>query len=164
MDENLVENRKEFKARAEFARDQKDVAYHSFLVAGKNVVDFKKKYQMPAELRVSRDVELQLEKDQLESKLKLALERYNYMDQIHLETLMKEAGIVGNVSIIGPPTTTFAPSRIAGKKLVNYGIIIGLVLAIAIPLLLDFISGPIRHESDIEDVVQIPILGYIPRV
>jgi capsular polysaccharide biosynthesis protein len=83
---------------------------------------------------------------------------------MYLETRMKEAGIIGNITLIGPPATTFAPARIAGKKIIIAGIIAGLVLGIGIALLLDFIKGPIRHESDITDVVRIPVMGHLPRV
>lgn len=161
---NLEENRKEAKAVAEFAFKQKNNAYKEFEEAEQKMIEFRRRYQMPAELQVARDVELQLEMDRVSSALQLAKSRYQLLDQMHLETRMKEAGIVGNITVIGPPVTSSAPKRVAGKNIVIIGMIIGLIGGIGLVLLLDFIKGPIRHECDIIESSHLPVLGHIPNV
>ena len=161
---NLEENRKEIRAKVKFAKEQKGKAYHELQKSEEEMIAFRRRYQMPADQQVARDIEVQLEMDRARANLELAQNRFNMMDQIYIETRMKEAGIVGNITLIGPPETTFAPARIAGKKIIIIGIIAGLVLGIGLALMLDYIKGPIRHESDIIDTVRIPIMGHIPRV
>ncbi|MBW1801814.1 MAG: hypothetical protein JRJ85_13910 [Deltaproteobacteria bacterium] len=164
IERNLQDNKKEASAVSEFALMQREKAYREYQEAEQKMIDFRRRYEMPAELEVARDVELQLEIDRVNSALKLAKQRYQMLDQMHLETRMKEAGIVGNVEVIGPPSTAFAPAKIAGKNIIIAGIISGLVIGIGLVLLLDFLKGPIRHENDIIVSTDLPVLGYIPKV
>jgi capsular polysaccharide biosynthesis protein len=164
MDRNLEENKREAKAIADFAMKQKDDAYKDFEEAEKAMVAFRKTYQMPADQQVARDIELQLELDRINSRLEMAKDRYNIMDQMYLESRMKEAGIVGNITILGPPISLSAPSRIEGKNILIGGVIIGLVFGIGMALLLDVIKGPVRYETDITETVELPVIGQIPRI
>ncbi|HUU40818.1 MAG TPA: hypothetical protein VMW42_07750 [Desulfatiglandales bacterium] len=163
-DRNLAENKKQAKAVAVFAMNQRDKAYNDFKEAEKAVIEFRKKYQIPADQDISRDIELQLEMDRVTSDLGQAKDRYNMMDQMYLESRMKEAGIVGNVSQLGPPMSSFAPKRVAGKNIIVIGMLLGLFLGVGSVLAIDTIKGPIRHESDILGTVQVPIMGHIPRI
>lgn len=162
--QNLADNRKEAKAIAEFAFKQKNKAYEEFEEAEQKMISFRRRYQMPAEVEVARDVELQLKMDRVSSALQLAKDRYQLLDQMHLETRMKEAGIVGNITVIGAPVTSSAPKKLAGKNIVMIGMIIGLIGGIGLVLLLDLIRGPIRHEYDITESAHLPVLGHIPNV
>ncbi len=161
---NLEDNKKESKAKADFASEQRNKAYHVYTKAEKELLDFKKHYEIPGELEVARDVGLQLEMERLQANLEMAKTRFNFMDQVFLETRMKEAGIVGNISVIGSPEVSYGRSKKLRQRLLTYGIMVGLFLGIGVALLPEFIKGPIRHESDITSTVHLPVLGKIPKV
>jgi len=161
---NLEDNKKEIRSKAEFASGQKNDAYQAYKKAEQEMIEFRTHFQLPAEIRDLRDVELQLEMRRIDAALEMAKRRFHLLDEIYLDTRVQEAGIIGNVTSMGPPMTTVAPTRFLRRRLILYGIIAGLILGIGIALLLDFIKSPIRHECDIKKAVHIPILGHIPRI
>ena len=161
---NLEDNKKQVKAKADFASDQRNKAYEAYQKAEENMIKFRKRFEIPGELEVARDVEINLELGRLQSKLDMARKRYSFMDQVFLETRMKEAGVVGNISLIGSPTSLFGRSKKQRIWLMLYGTAAGLILGIGFALLPDLIKGPIRHENDITTTVHLPVLGHIPKV
>jgi len=164
MAANLEDNRKEISAKTAFAEGQKDNAYEAYKKTENDMIEFRRRFQLPAEITALRDVELQLEMRRIDTALEMAKGRFHLLDQIYLEAHVQKAGIIGNITVMGPPVTAFSPSRFAGRKLIYYGIIAGLILGIGIALLVDYFKAPIRHESDITGTIRIPILGHMPRI
>lgn len=161
---NLEGNKKVAKSKTLFVLEQRNKAFQEYLEAEQAEIDFRNKYEITGEVEVTSDTKIQLELRRLKNNLEMAAERFKKLDDLYLQVNMKEAGIVSNIEIINPPFTTYAASKIAGRRIIFMGIMIGLMLGIGIVFLIEFIKTPIRHESDIADTVSIPVLGYIPRV
>ena len=164
MAQNLEDNKRGILAETRFTKEQKNKVYREFKDAEKDILDFKRRYGIPGELEVARDVELNLEMGRLESNLKILRERYQLTDKVYLETQTKEAGIVGNIKVIDFPMVPTEATRSKVLRLILTLIFGGIGFGIGVPLLLDFIKGPIRHEVDITNTVSIPVLGYIPKI
>lgn len=161
---NLEENKKVARAESRFAEAQRDEASRRLLKSQQAMTAFKKAYDIPVELNMTRDMELQSELERLQAQLTQDRERFNYLDRISLEMGMQEAGIQGNVKIINQPALPGSPSRRAVLRLMSMITMGGLMIGIGIVLLLDYLKGPIRHEKDIGSVVRIPMVGHIPRI
>ena len=161
---NLDENKKVSRAETKFAEDQRNAAYRKFLKTQEEMISFKEEYDIPVELNMARDMDLQSQIARLNSRLKMDNERFDYLDRIYLENRMKEAGIQGNIKIISRPALPESPSRRAVTRLMGMITMSGLMLGIGIILILDYLKAPIRHENDITSVVRIPVLGNIPSI
>lgn len=161
---NLEDNKKVARAESRFAEEQRTEASRKLLKSQEDMIAFKKAYDIPVELNMARDMELQAEFERFQSQLALDTERFNYLDKISLNMRMQEAGIQGNVKIINQPTLPGSPSRRAVMRLMGMITMGGLMIGIGIVLLLDYLKGPIRHEKDIGSVVRIPMVGYIPKI
>jgi uncharacterized protein involved in exopolysaccharide biosynthesis len=161
---NLEENKKVISNETEFAEKYQDEAFRKFQDAEQAVVDFKRRFDIPGDLEEARDVEIQLQLERLSSRLKMAKERYVYMDKIYFNNQMKEAGIVGNIKVIDPPAFPVNPSRKAEARIVIILIMVGLIFGICIVLLREYIKGSILHEVDIKDTISLPVIGHIPKV
>ena len=164
MATNLEENKKSIAKQNEFAEGQRITALKKFNDAERALLNFKRKYDIPGELEVARDVEINLEMERLQYHLNMMRERYETMDRIHLQTRTKEAGIVGNITVLDFPMVPMMKSLRKERTIVGTAILGSLIVGIGIVLLLDFLKGPIRHEIDITSTVNIPVLGYIPKV
>ena len=71
---------------------------------------------------------------------------------------------MGNIKVIDFPIVPSETTRGRVLRLIYMLIGGGFALGIGIPLLLDFIKGPVRHEIDITGSINIPLLGYIPKI
>ncbi len=162
--ENLAKNQKVSRAESKFAEQQKNDAYRKFLKTQEEMINFKREYDIPVELNMARDMDLQSQIERLNSRLKMDKERFDYLDRIYLENRMKEAGIQGNIKIISRPALPGSPSRSAVTRLMGMITMGGLMRGIGIILILDYLKAPIRHENDITSVVRIPVLGNIPSI
>jgi len=161
---NLEDNTKIARAESRFAEDQRNEAQAKFEQSQKALTDFKKEYDIPVELNMARDMELQTEFERLQSQLSMDRDRLEYLDRIHVETRMQEAGIQGNVKVISYPAQPGSPSRRQVFRLIGLITMGGLMTGVGIVLLIDYIKAPIRHEKDIISVVRRPVLGKIPHV
>lgn len=164
MKSNLEENKRETRAKARFAKKQKEGAYKAYKIAEQQMIKFRRLYQIPAEIKVARDIEIQLEMNRLSVALEMALKHFYELDQVYIESIMKEAGVVGNILVVGSSRTTLSKSRIAGKKLISIGVFAGLILGLGLAILFDLFRGPIRHEVDITETLHLPVLGHIPKI
>jgi uncharacterized protein involved in exopolysaccharide biosynthesis len=161
---NLEENKEGISGERKFAEKQRNQAYQQLQKAEQTMLDFKKHYEIPGDFEVARDIQIQIQLERLKSVLSMEKEHFIYLDKIYFENQMKEAGITGNIRVIAPPTFPLIPSRKTITRITVIIIIGALMFGVGIVLLLDFIKGSIRHESDIINVSNIPVLGHIPKV
>ncbi|MFC1885121.1 hypothetical protein ACFL2O_10155, partial [Thermodesulfobacteriota bacterium] len=161
---NLEDNKREISAKSEFALEQRNQAQEAYLQAEQEMIRFKKSYGIPADFKVFRDVELQLQMERLEARLNHAKERLDFIDKTYVATRMKEAGIVGNLKVIDAPSYPVDASKKPETRVLISGIALGLILGIGLALLLEFIKGPIRHESDLYIGAPLSVLGSLPKV
>lgn len=167
MAKNLEENKRAIREEKKFAMDQRDTARQHFKEAAKALMDFKAYYEIPPYVTPEEglgDMELQSEFERLQSELKGAKERFEYLDRICLKLQMEESGIAETIKVLDAPTSPGLPSKTKKEEILLMGILGGLVIGIGIALGLDFIKSPIRHEKDITSAVDIPIVGEIPKI
>lgn len=70
---------------------------------------------------------------------------------------------VDNVNILSPAIQPENPSPVKPNKMLNMAIagVIGLMLGVGIAFLLEYLDTTIRKEQDVEELLQLPILGLI---
>ena len=167
MAKNLENNRKAISIEKKFAREQRDTAGKHLNEAAKKLMDFRNHYEIPSYLGPKEglgDMELQSEFEQLQAQVSGATERFEYLDKVFLQMQMEEAGIAENIRVLDAPTSPGAPSKTKRQEILLMGILGGLGVGIGLVLSLDFLKSPIRHEKEITDAVDIPILGHIPKI
>jgi|GEM_PF-3025410 uncharacterized protein involved in exopolysaccharide biosynthesis len=164
LEVNAEENKASVRAETQFVEREKAKAYQNYLEAENNMIDLRKGYGIPAEVEITRDIGLQLEMRRLEFNLDMAKKRFFTVEQLLTETQMREAGMLGNIKVISPPSTYGSPSKTAGQKILGIGFFLGLALALGIVFVLEYVEGPLRHELDVENVMKLPVMGVIPRI
>lgn len=73
---------------------------------------------------------------------------------------------VDNVKILSPAVLNDNPSPIKPKPLLNIAIalVVGLMAGVGIAFLLEYLDNTIKTEEDIQKVLQLPVLGVIPKI
>ena len=162
---NLEDNKKVVRSEREFLEQQRNQAYQKYRDSEQAVFDFKKEYQIPGDFDEARDIGIQLQLKRLQAQVVMDKERYEMMEQACFTSQVKEAGIVGNIRVISPPVFPVTPSRRAEVRLMFIIIMGGLMLGIGFALLPELTHrGAIRHEIDIADICELPVLGDLPRI
>lgn len=161
---NIEENKKGIRAEREFAEKQRNEALKKFKTAEHNIIQFRRQYEIPGDLQITDDVELKLQLDQLKSDLEISKDNLNYMEKVLLEAQRVEAGIVGNIRILNLPLIPEYPSASKGRKIFLMGSLAGVLLGVGLVILLDTLKGTIRHESDIRQITDAPLLGRLPKL
>ncbi|KAB8133087.1 capsular biosynthesis protein [Gracilibacillus oryzae] len=73
---------------------------------------------------------------------------------------------VNNVSVLTPATISANPSPVNPKPTLNIAIamVVGLMAGVGLAFLLEYFDNTIKNEQDIEDKLELPILGVISHV
>ena len=159
---NLEENKEGIRGKIDFALKQKGHALRALQKAEEELVAFREKYEIPAQLKVTPDTKLQLQLDMLRANFETAKERYERLEWIYLEEGIKEAGVVVNIKVLNSPMIPLRPTKSAKQRILLFGILGGLAAGLGLTLLMDNLKGPIRYKTDIIDTVNLPILGNVP--
>jgi len=159
---NLEENKEGIRGKIDFASKQKGNALRALQKAEEELVAFREKYEIPAQLKVTTDSKLQLQLDMFRSNFENAKERYERLEWIQLEEGIKEAGVVVNIKVLNAPMIPIRPTKSAKQKILLFGILGGLAAGLGLTLLMDNLKGAIRYKTDITDTVNVPILGNVP--
>ncbi|BAB07388.1 YveK family protein [Halalkalibacterium halodurans] len=71
---------------------------------------------------------------------------------------------VDNVSILSTAELGESPSPVSPNPMLNMAIafVVGLMGAVGIAFLLDYLDTTIKDEKEVEDVLELPVLGVIP--
>jgi capsular polysaccharide biosynthesis protein len=65
-------------------------------------------------------------------------------------------------SVVDPPSVTAATSGLRSDLDIALRTILGFVAGIALALLLDYLDSSVRDRRELEDLLQVPVLGEIP--
>jgi capsular polysaccharide biosynthesis protein len=73
---------------------------------------------------------------------------------------------VDNVSILSQAQVSESPSPIKPNPTLNIAIafVVGLMAAVGLAFLLEYLDTTVKTEKDIEDLIELPILGAIPKM
>ncbi|WP_026672867.1 YveK family protein [Alkalihalobacterium bogoriense] len=73
---------------------------------------------------------------------------------------------VDNVNILSPAQLSANPSPVAPKPTLNMAIafVVGLMIAVGIAFLLEYLDTTVKDEQDIEKLLELPILGVVPNM
>ena len=79
--------------------------------------------------------------------------------QSEIKTLMK----VDNVNILAPAELPENPSPVKPNPVLNMAIaaVVGLMLGVGVAFLLEYLDTTIKTEQDLEDLLQLPMLGLV---
>ncbi|AQQ54218.1 YveK family protein [Planococcus lenghuensis] len=92
----------------------------------------------------------------------LAVEIANTITEVFEEDI-REIMNVNNVTILTPAVFTDELSPVEPNPLLNMAIagVIGLMIGVGIAFLLEYLDTSLKNEQDIEDVLNLPVLGLI---
>ncbi|MBY6037195.1 capsular biosynthesis protein [Fictibacillus nanhaiensis] len=73
---------------------------------------------------------------------------------------------VDNVKILSPAVLKDNPLPVKPKPLLNIAIalVVGLMAGVGLAFLMDYLDNTIKTEEDIQNILQIPVLGVIPKI
>ncbi len=104
---------------------------------------------------------LQLVRLQREVDLQASL--YSQLKEKYQETLIAESNKVEQVSIVKPAVPPNKPSNIPSKLIiVATGLVVGLIIGVVFAFMAEVFDTSMGRIEDIEDLLQVPVLGVIP--
>jgi len=104
---------------------------------------------------------LQMVRLQREVDLQAAL--YSQLKEKYQETLIQESSKVDEVSIVKPAVLPVRPFNIPSKlMIVVTGIVVGLIIGLIFAFLVELIDTSMGTIEDVEELLQVPVLGVIP--
>jgi capsular exopolysaccharide synthesis family protein len=104
---------------------------------------------------------LQMVRLQREVDLQAAL--YSQLKEKYQETLIQESSKVDEVSIVKPAVFPVRPFNIPSKlMIVVTGIVVGLIIGLVFAFLVEVIDTSMGTIEDVEELLQVPVLGVIP--
>lgn len=73
---------------------------------------------------------------------------------------------VDNVKILSPAVLKDNPTPVNPKPMLNMAIalVVGLMVGVGIAFLLEYLNNTIKSEEDIQNILQLPVLGAIPKI
>ncbi|WP_342581196.1 Wzz/FepE/Etk N-terminal domain-containing protein [Ureibacillus sp. FSL W7-1570] len=95
----------------------------------------------------------------------LAVDIANTVAQVFQEEI-KELMNVDNVNILSPAELPENPSPVKPNKMLNMAIalVIGLMVGVGLAFLLEYLDTTIKTEQDVEELLELPILGFVSKI
>jgi uncharacterized protein involved in exopolysaccharide biosynthesis len=113
----LKKTRKGVQGKIKFTKEQRNAARQTLDKAEQELVKFRNHYQIPADLKITPDTEIQAQLDTLlGSNYEMAKEHYDRLDRIYLEAKVREAGVLVNIRVLSAPMIPLRPSKSAKQK------------------------------------------------
>ncbi|MEA1953641.1 MAG: polysaccharide biosynthesis tyrosine autokinase [Campylobacterota bacterium] len=88
---------------------------------------------------------------------------YAFLLQKRAEIAITESSIVSDIRILEEPIISNSPIGTSPKTIIFIGFILGVILALAIAFIRDFINNTIKTIYDIEKLTDVPIYGALPQ-
>lgn len=82
------------------------------------------------------------------------------------ESEVKKLINIDNVNILSPAELPDNPSPVKPNKMLNMAIalVVGLLVSVGVAFVLEYLDTTVKTEKDIEELINIPILGYISKM
>lgn len=101
----------------------------------------------------------------LEMEVKLQEKLYSEMQIKHQEVLIQESGKMDFVTLVKPAVIPSKPFNIPSKVLVSVtGLILGLILGLVFGFGVEMFDTSMGTIEDVENSLQVPVLGVIPHL
>jgi len=163
----VVQTLTELQADTEKLRDEAERAYRSLLVDSQLQKDREaealRKYQ-EAERRVFALGDAKIDYDIMEQKLKRVELIYQTILSKAREFDIGTKDLLQNMKVVDQAVVPLKPVR-PNKPLIFVGSIIGgFAIAIGLALFINFLDDSIKSQEDVENILHVPFLGYIPNI
>ncbi|WP_096550709.1 YveK family protein [Ureibacillus thermosphaericus] len=95
----------------------------------------------------------------------LAVDIANTVAKVFEEEI-KQLMNVDNVNILSPAELPENPSPVKPNKMLNMAIalVIGLMIGVGLAFLLEYLDTTIKTEKDVEELLNLPIIGFISKI
>jgi len=114
--------------------------------------------------RLENVPEEELELARLSRSSQVNAELYSYLLQRQQEERIAQASITSNVEIINRAQLPDSPIKPNKKKNLGMGLLLGLLLGVGLTFLLDYLDQTIKDEEDVQENLNLTVLGSIPRI
>jgi polysaccharide biosynthesis transport protein len=163
----VVQTLTELQADTEKLRDEAERAYRSLLVDAQLQKDREaealRKYQ-EAEKRVFALGDAKIDYDIMEQKLKRVELIYQTILSKAREFDIGTKDLLQNMKVVDQAVVPLKPVR-PNKPLIFVGSILGgFAIAIGLALFINFLDDSIKSQEDVENILHVPFLGYIPNI
>ncbi len=102
--------------------------------------------------------------NQIVRDVKLREGQYAFLVQRYQEALIREADQADEVTIVKPAMLNADPININMARTVSVGFVIGLMLGLVLAILFETFDTSIGTIEDVEEYLQVPVLGVIPNI
>lgn len=161
---NTEDNKREINNKISFLKGQRANAYRDFQNAKNELIQFKKQEEIPPNVSLISNMDIQLRLEQLQMNFDMMKERYLMLDQKLIDTQLKAKGIVDNIKMLNPPEIPIKPSKNKTRIFQLALAMTGLFVGIGLTLGLDILKNLIRYESDITGAVDMPVIARLPKL
>ena len=163
----VVQVRTELRADSEKLRDEAERAYRSLLVDAQLQKDREaealKKYK-EAEARVFSLGDAKIDYDIKEQKLKRVEFIYQTILSKAREFDIGTKDLLQNMKVVDPAVVPLKPVKPNKPLIFVLSIVGGLGIALGLALFVNFLDDSIKSQEDVETILHVSFLGYIPNV
>lgn len=101
---------------------------------------------------------------QLQREVNLREEQYKELTVKYQEALIREADQADEVTIVRPAMLNTRPININMSRMISVGLVIGLTLGLVLAFLFETFDTSIGTIEDVEEFLQVPVLGVVPSI
>jgi len=101
---------------------------------------------------------------QLQREVELREEQYGMLSLKLQEAMIREADQADEVSIVRPAMLNTDPINVNLNRMLTVGFVIGLALGLVLAFLFETFDTSIGTIEDVEEYLQVPVLGVIPSI
>lgn len=101
---------------------------------------------------------------ELKREVTIKEKQYDFLSQQLQEAMIKEADKTEEVVVVRPAMLNTSPININMFRTISVGVIIGLMLGLVLAFLFETFDTSIGTIEDVEEYLQIPVMGVIPHI
>jgi len=100
----------------------------------------------------------------LKREVKIKEDQYSFLSQQLQEAMIREADKADEVVVVRPAMLNTKPININMFRTTSVGVIIGLMLGLVLAFLFETFDTSIGTIEDVEEFLQVPVMGVIPHI